>query len=505
MNGWSIGEIQRRLATVQEDLRGARLSQALAGLLELWGETRDAAIALRIFELDGLLARHRAQIPRTSVGRVSQAGWLQREAIGHPADVSLLMAVLTEDAGQKHLRQRLQRLQQRPPDPRIFAALTERTPRRSVVGPSFDPALIRHADPHASRTGRSPALLREMERLSEVRIDVPAEATGSLGSATQEAVEGPRKRVWYDYRPPRPHAQLESLWREVVAHPDDDGPRHVFADLLADLDPDLARFVQLQLAAGERPLSRSEGTKMRRTIRNRLGDLLGPLSGAVLAKGVEFSRGFLHAGNVLTTAREARELGDDFRWGTARALACRHGAFFEGDGVRELRCAGTRYVERALASGESAWVRRRGGVAMGAAPLRQLRATGASPRWRVLQITGSPEESWDGLELPRLETLVIDGFVWPRLDAFPNLRHLVVPLATDLSELGMVERLASITLVYHDAWQFRFDAATPEGRLVWTGGGPPPDDSVRPQRPTVLLPGLAREVARAGIHFASQP
>ncbi|MEM6928051.1 MAG: TIGR02996 domain-containing protein, partial [Myxococcota bacterium] len=481
----NIQDIHRTLTAVHAALDAARLSEALGHLVTLWGQTRDPRLKDRIRSLDSVLGPLRPTL--RPGGHVSHALWLRREAAGHPADVPLLMAILTLGIGRPSLRARLQRLASRPPDPRVYAELVGRLASRSPRDPTYTPALVRHVDPHGpaphAGTALPPAVRRALADAS-VR-PLSDDAHEGLEEAVGRAIRRPRKRVWTQYVRPRSSPQREALWRAVVAMPHDDGPRFVFSDHLADAEPDLARFVQLQLEAVERDLGPAESAHVRKVLRERLGDLLGPLGGAVHRQGVVFERGFLHIANVLTPQKEARTLGDDFRWATARALACGYGPFYQGDGVADLEQAGTRFVRQAVPAGEVTWVLHRGGAYLTAAPLRQLAKRGAVPRWRVLQYkVGLFDDTWGELELPELETLVVECEVTPSFVRWPSLRELVLRIgphltgaqeasrltgcmARDTPQLATAMPLDRLVIVTFSDRQLIFDRSTPEGRVGW--------------------------------------
>jgi len=508
--------IRRILPQIRADLEASRLSDAQAGLVALWGPTRDPRVRELISRIDRVVGPFRPQL--RPGGRVSDTAWLRREAGGHPADVPLLLATLTLVPGRPGLRTRLQRLAQRAPDPRVYADLVGRLPRRDPRDPTYTPALVRHADPHGPRpvgVALPPRVVSALEAPTHPLSDDEAE---TLASAVAQATGGRRKRVWTRLRPPAPDPWRETLWRAVVETPDDDGPRHVYSDHLAETDPDLARFVQLQLAAESRALSSAEAAHVRRVLRERLGDLLGPLAPSVLAKGVELRRGFLHAGTVLTSPGGARNLGDDFRWRTARALTCGYGAFYEGEAVAGLHEAGTRFVRRSLPSSETAWVLRRGGEFLKAGPLRQLAMRGVAPSWRALQIKqGLFDDTWAGLSLPELETLVFEGEHYTPNGRWPALRELVLRygpnadvrherdrlvsrVTEDAPHIARLAQLERLVLVTFQDLQLVFDATSPGGRIVSTNPtGPPVDrdgDGV-----VELLHRIATALAAAQIRF----
>ncbi|MEN0068582.1 MAG: TIGR02996 domain-containing protein, partial [Myxococcota bacterium] len=272
---WSMSELHRRLATIRGDVETGHLSMALQGLVAVWGETRDPQVANAIFALDAILAPHRPRLPRTGSGVISPTGWLRRASDPHPADISVLAGTFfLHGGGRPAVRKRLQTLQQMPPDPRIFQALVEFLPRRSDRDPTFNPALMRHADPFCpdvKSTTRIPTgAHRELQRWNTDHVPVPADAWQPIADLELPRPGTKKRKIWFELRQPVPNRELDELWRAVMDAPDEDGPRHVFADCLAQTDPELGRFIQLQLKASHQALTGAEQRAVRAVVRDRL-------------------------------------------------------------------------------------------------------------------------------------------------------------------------------------------------------------------------------------------
>jgi hypothetical protein len=139
---------------------------------------------------------------------------------------------------------------------------------------------------------------------------------------------------------------------EIVAsapHPLTEAWRAVAADQLAEADPDLGTFIQLQLRSAERPLNREERTLMR-TLFARHGDTwLQPIRDGLVAGHLRFERGFLDVANVYPQGRQhAEALAKSPLWATVTQLsATRHlpRLLKRGD-FRNLETLGTAFLTR---------------------------------------------------------------------------------------------------------------------------------------------------------------
>ncbi len=128
-----------------------------------------------------------------------------------------------------------------------------------------------------------------------------------------------------------------------------DAWRSVAADKLAEVDPELGTFVQLQIRAAHRPLKRAEQSLMRRLWARRSDAWLRPVRDGLVAGHLRTHRGFVDVVNVYPRdRRHADSLSRSPRWSTVTQLSAdRHlprllsrGAFVN------LRTLGTAFLTR---------------------------------------------------------------------------------------------------------------------------------------------------------------
>ncbi|MCA9571862.1 MAG: hypothetical protein KC656_28690, partial [Myxococcales bacterium] len=439
------------LDAVRKALATGRLTVAMEHLSAVWAEVRDPDVASALERLgDGLAAIREPIAP-------SQQGWLEREAEGNPADTAQLARDLhLGEPGSDRLKERGQLLAQRTPDPRTFAVMLERVHRLPYEGHGsmFQKILERHVDPRASFTlppterqwGRD-GWQKRLDRAAKLAARLPAgpiPGAADLRALVDAALAGPRER-WLETRAPLDDAVMADLMRAVVAGEPD--ARLVFADRIAEHDPDRATFIQLQLAASEGDLPARQRKALAALTKRQL-DLLGPLSKAVSKSGLGVRGGFLDAANVITASdAAARELGDEPSWGTARALWAKHVAFYEGAGVSGLYSAGCAM----LPDDGGWWWSHRGGQPLELPQVRGLSRGGPWP-FEVLQVRSHASTADDvvavarELRCPRLHTLAAIGQALPvALAATLGVREVVLrPHAYDLARLQEAPTVTTI-------------------------------------------------------------
>ncbi|MDP1919939.1 MAG: TIGR02996 domain-containing protein [Myxococcales bacterium] len=86
----------------------------------------------------------------------------------------------------------------------------------------------------------------------------------------------------------------------IVAHPDDDTPRAVFADWLTERRDPRGEFIALQLARTQRKATPEERRREAALLASHRQALLGPFDGLVGKTGLVFERGFLVEATALT-------------------------------------------------------------------------------------------------------------------------------------------------------------------------------------------------------------
>jgi uncharacterized protein (TIGR02996 family) len=142
--------------------------------------------------------------------------------------------------------------------------------------------------------------------------------------------------------PSRAPADLDRLWAECLAHPDDDGPRVVLADALLERGDPRGEFISLQLSS---TLDDTQRKRAAALLRQHEKDWLGDL--ATVTKQRVWRRGFLEEAELARnasadTATWKRAAGDP-RLATLRRLAkgasneAHYEAFVLSPAMRALR------------------------------------------------------------------------------------------------------------------------------------------------------------------------
>lgn len=100
---------------------------------------------------------------------------------------------------------------------------------------------------------------------------------------------------------PAPNREDASMMlAAIVAHPDDDTPRAVFADWLTERRDPRGEFIALQLARAHRKATPEERRREAALLASHRQALLGPFDGLVGKTGLVFERGFLVEATALT-------------------------------------------------------------------------------------------------------------------------------------------------------------------------------------------------------------
>ncbi|MCB9676458.1 MAG: hypothetical protein H6737_15150 [Alphaproteobacteria bacterium] len=332
-----------QLDAARNALREGRPADALDRMLEAWRDARDPALADLI---DRVAAKLAEPLKRVSGDRL-HVKWIDRFAENHPSDLPVLMAVW-RDGPPKQVKQRLEGLLERAPDPRITRPLVKGL--SESFGYSVTPAertvwtrvlkLVVHTGDIRVVPG-----LQEIAHIASARIGAfghepygyddlvrriastvpkiePAGPPLDL-AALEEAVtaleQGPRLAAGVA-RPER--ATLRAGVREsIYENPDDDGAIAVWADLLSEAGDDLGTFVALQLRHAKKPLPKKDQSVMRRLQKANVARLLGPLAPVVDPASAVFRRGLLHAAKVtLRTAEHRSELVHHPFWRSVRQI-----------------------------------------------------------------------------------------------------------------------------------------------------------------------------------------
>jgi len=241
----------------------------------------------------------------------------------------------------KELTRRVQALAELAPDPRVasaLAGLVEQPPFTSQAMKKMWTSLFaqlvdHHVDPRNLERLRAVRLERTFgatnmaawmtDRLAETTARLEAHfAAGEPRLPGDEALEallpGEEDRPSRT-EPGREQRTEEQLLAEIAENPDDDAPRLVYADLVAEKgDAARAELINLQVrrAASGGPADPREDKLLRKHAARWLAPIL-----PVLKKGVwTFERGFLASCTVYPRKGKALELAGHPLWGTVREV-----------------------------------------------------------------------------------------------------------------------------------------------------------------------------------------
>ncbi|MBX3162711.1 MAG: TIGR02996 domain-containing protein [Deltaproteobacteria bacterium] len=133
--------------------------------------------------------------------------------------------------------------------------------------------------------------------------------------------------------PPADDERGARLLEAIVAEPDADGPRAVYADHLQQRGDPRGELIALQLArsAGGAPTARE-----RALWSQHAPAWLGPVFAALYPSSIVVERGFLAAGRVVAGPLATASIGDP-RWGTVVELACDDAQLITHPCLRSLR------------------------------------------------------------------------------------------------------------------------------------------------------------------------
>ncbi|MBK7399055.1 MAG: TIGR02996 domain-containing protein [Myxococcales bacterium] len=254
--------VPEAMAAAVTAMQTERYEDALIELLSVWERTGDKELADLV---DALTLALQPRLPALADGIHA---WLDREAEGRAADIVLLVRSFAFAIGE--LVQVYDRLRARPVDPRIGRAFLERA---EVAGNRLTAEdhwngvldlLARHGEPsalanvesyvereidaHTARhfpvdRPRRRAAMRVVQtfrdRVARL-VPLPADARARLGEI----------RALLPAPPAHPEAPLLAA---IVAAPDDDGPRLVYADWLQERGDKLGEWIAVEVGLARTP------------------------------------------------------------------------------------------------------------------------------------------------------------------------------------------------------------------------------------------------------------
>jgi uncharacterized protein (TIGR02996 family) len=305
-----MARLEKELDAVEAALSTSDVAAALEHALGAWRAAKRPEL-VPLVDAIGAIAAERERPLDAGKESSQQKRWLARAAEARPASLPLLLDQLFGD-GPRVASTRLATLERAPCDPRLSRALVqwlEAPPFHGAGRKRFFPTVIvvlgaqkdREALPTlraiVAPENREHAVARiGVSQLASVRKLVAAleaePAPGPLTASQLAKVQACVARVATMRATPRRKVASELL-AEVYARHDEDGPRLVYADALAENGDPRGEFIVLQC---ER--ARTGGAPSRRERELLKGferAWLGALDPVILKSGVRFERGFVAA------------------------------------------------------------------------------------------------------------------------------------------------------------------------------------------------------------------
>jgi uncharacterized protein (TIGR02996 family) len=296
-------------------------SAALDHALAVWRESRNP-------ELAALAADLQARLPSRPIATLWKR-WLAIEAEADPRDVPRQIAYLRNDGRMKNANAGIAELVKRPPNPLLateLLAMLEAVPWTAPAAIAvYEPVLVFVA---GSGTSANVAALRSFEARIEnidstkLRQQLRVLAKRSLdqingATATFPALDEVRRAAAaFRDRATARAARTSELFAAVYANLDDDGPRLVLADHLAEVGDPRGELIALQCQSAR--LTAKQVARI-----NKLVDVHGRAwlaelgEGAILKDGLVYERGFPTRARVRLWSRLASTVGNPL-WSTLR-------------------------------------------------------------------------------------------------------------------------------------------------------------------------------------------
>lgn len=353
----SPGELHVALEAAERALDEDDRPGALAQLLAAWRASRSPRIADLCDRLDETLAL----APITGATRERfQTVWIDTAGLGREVDVPRLMA----SVGQRpfsHFADRLDRLAQREDDPRIALGLARFLERELPTNAIREHTWIkmfrlleavadaRVREPLAARLASLPlgelgrslelSISRLFTRLPPLDAALPPELDAPIAALEARVASLPvlsdEARIFVVNARTTSVVTEEELVARILEAPDNDAPRHVYADWLSEREDPRGAFLRLQLTEKR---SKAQEAQTRRLLKAHAPRWLGPLEPVVVQP--VFERGFLASCAVrFRTAKQRADLTDHPLWSTLRFLwgGADDPAFLLGCTLRDLR------------------------------------------------------------------------------------------------------------------------------------------------------------------------
>jgi uncharacterized protein (TIGR02996 family) len=301
------------LASARDAIRARKWDVAIARVLEAWSSAPGPELAKLLAQVSEAAPREELPVaPAKAVG----AAWDALEKKGRPCDVPSLLDRL-EVGAFADIESRLARLAARPADPRVSARMRQIVHEGKAGGEKT--AYWAAVFDLLARAGNA-ADLDVAQRLG--KDDASAIGRGNLAFGNGRLLkrnggrvaEAMRERLAHEAKSPAAPAILgaiaeieailpaqaddpeRALVAAILASPDDDAPRLVYADKLTEMGNPRGELivVQCELARDSSPSAKRKKLESReKALLKARKELLGPLAEISFQKSERFERGLL--------------------------------------------------------------------------------------------------------------------------------------------------------------------------------------------------------------------
>lgn len=432
--------VSEALDAALASLKDRKLDAALESLVSAWRARPAVELAAAITALGARLDADQSPLGGKTPGEREEQ-WRAKAGQNKAAQLSQLLATVTDTKGSDQTRERLQVLLANGNDPR----LTDRIAQMLLVPPYNGSVsrttpfwklvferLAKLGDPRVVALARRLPEAWKVKELSDYEREalnkrlktalpaitaawpaVPVLDAGELETLTKvnAAISDSSQRAAEAAAPSK--RSREELLRAVYESPADDAPRLVFADFLQEQGDPRGEFITLQFKKRDAKLTRDEATREKELLAEHGRSWLGAIEKKVNKGGMVFERGFL-------SVCKASAVDSSWEWSTVRELET------AGFASKELRLASLRvFIGEAVVLDLLPQVTRlitRGPHGMADVDRAFLdgRKKWAVPRPAIESLELSGDDIWCS------PVMDLRQFEWLR-DGFPTLRELSLP------------------------------------------------------------------------------
>lgn len=305
------------LARAAQSLSSGKSEEALGHLLSFWRSTFDPAVGLLIERLGAHVSSPIDALPTKQGARGEALAKLATDCTdGQRSTVLAAFEVFAREANGRLVWPSIEAWAETKKDPRVARmalrvltatthTLTAKLWRRLVgcVEQHGDTGVVEEARVYeALLTKRGGSWGYSPERFTNVLKKLTT-GRACTGLADQKTLD----RMLAMLGAPatsastKPSSDDREMIEAIVAAPDDDGPRLVYADWLTEQQRPLGEFITLQVQRARGKVSKEARAREDELLASHRKELLGPFEAVVARSGLRFERGFLVTARATST------------------------------------------------------------------------------------------------------------------------------------------------------------------------------------------------------------